>query len=208
MESLFVTIALTTIARRIVEKQFFLLFEKSRMEHLIRNLEKHIIICGFGRLGRIAAQDFKEAEIPVVIVEKAEEKVKEAREAGFPVILGDATHDETLILAGINRARSLVSLLPKDSDNLYVVLTSRELSPGLFILSRTEDDFGEKRLRRAGANRTISPYREGGQKIANALLRPFVTEFIDRAVSGEGRIHIEEIRIPESSPLCVKVWAG
>ena len=85
------------------------------------------------------------------------DKAKEARDAGYPVIVGDATIDETLLQAGIEKARSLVSLLPKDSDNLYVVLTSRELSPSLFILSRTEDDFGEKRLRRAGANKTISP---------------------------------------------------
>ena len=197
----FGAIAIATIGRRIVERQFFLLFERSHMEHIIESLKDHIVICGFGRLGRIAARDFKEEGIPVVVIDKDEEKAREARESGYPAIVGDATLDETLLDAGIMRASSLVALLSKDSDNLYVVLTSRELSPKLFILSRTEDEFGERRLRRAGANRTISPYREGGQKIANALLRPFVTDFIDKAVSGDGHLHIEEIKIPDKSPM-------
>lgn len=194
-------IALTTIARHVVERQFFILFEKTRMDELIRKLNGHVIVCGFGRLGRIAARDFMEEGTASVVIEKSPEIAREAREAGYLVVEGDATVDEMLVNAGIRDASAVVTLLPKDSDNLYVVLTCRELKPELSIVSRTEDEHGEKRLRRAGADRTVSPYREGGKKIADALLRPHVADFIDKVVEGQGRIGIEEVRVPKDSPM-------
>lgn len=203
-----VAVALSTIAKHVVEQQLFHLFEKSRMEDMIINMKDHTIICGYGRLGRIAAGDFKDEGEPVVIIERNPESARLAREAGFPVIEGDATLDTALTEAGILRARSLVSLLSSDSENLYVVLTSRELHPDLFIISRTEDERGENRLLRAGANRTVSPYREGGQKIASALLRPYVTDFIDKAVSGEGKLIIEEIQVASGSPVTGQTLQG
>jgi voltage-gated potassium channel len=173
------------------------------MLEIIKNLNEHTIFCGFGRLTKIAAYELKQADgETLVIIDSNPDRVLEAREEGFLVVEGDATSDEVLTEAGIMRAKRLVTLLPKDSDNLYVVLTSRELNPNLFLLSRTEDEAGEKRLKRAGADRVISPYRVGGLKIAEGLVRPYVTDFIDLAVSSHyGHLQIEEIRVPSTTPL-------
>lgn len=196
------TIALTALTQNVIQRQLLSAFDRRKMREAIRRIKDHTIICGYGRLSRIAAKELRAAKVPVVIVEKDEARAIEAEGNGFLVVRGDATTDETLIEGGVERATRLVSLLPKDADNLYVVLTSRELAPELFILSRAEDEAGEKRLTRAGANKVISPYRLGGQKIADGILRPYVMDFIDLAVSGStGELQIEEIRIPEASPL-------
>jgi voltage-gated potassium channel len=197
-----VTVVFSTIAQKIVQRQIFGALRGKRMQDLIRKLEGHTIFCGYGRLTRIAAAELREAGVKLVIIEREALRAQEARDAGFLVVEGDATVDETLLQAGVRKANRLVSLLPKDSDNLYVILTCRESGPDLFILSRAEDEVGEKRLRRAGANRLISPYRVGGQKIAEGLMRPYVTDFLDLAVSSsQGHLQIEEIRIPAESPM-------
>lgn len=197
-----ITVLFSTIAQKIIQRQLFFAFRGRRMLEVIKKLEGHTIFCGFGRLTRIAAFELRQAGVKLVIVEKDETRAQEARQAGYLVVEGDAATDETLLQAGVRRANRLVSLLPKDSDNLYVILTCRELGPDLFIMSRAEDEAGEKRLRRAGANRLISPYRVGGQKIAEGLMRPYVTDFLDLAVSSNrGHLQIEEIRIPPGSPM-------
>jgi voltage-gated potassium channel len=190
------------IGQKLLQRQLFIAYRGRRMLNDIKKLSNHTIICGYGRLARTAAQQLKRDGQTLIIIEKEPHRIAEAREAGYLVLEGDGTVDETLINAGIKRARHLVSVLSKDSDNLYVVLTSRELSADLFILSRAEDETGEKRLERAGANRVISPYRIGGQKIAEGLLRPYVTDFLDLAVSStQGHLQIEEIKIPQTSAL-------
>jgi voltage-gated potassium channel len=203
-----VGIAFTTLSDLIIKRQAAWVFERRKMQEYIDKLVDHTIVCGYGRLSRIAASELREAGTSLVIVDQDEARAQEAIDAGYMVVRGDVTLDETLEVAGVTRAHRLVSLLPKDADNLYVILTSRELNPKLFILSRTEDDLGEKRLRRAGADRIISPYRVGGQKIADRILRPHVTDFIDLAVSSsQGELQIEQIQIPKDSPLhgiCLK----
>jgi voltage-gated potassium channel len=196
------TVLYTTLAQKLLQRQFLSAYRGKRMQEVIKSLSGHTIFCGYGRLTRIAAAELRQSDNKLIIIESDPQRVAEAREAGYLVIEGDATVDEVLIQAGVKRAKRLVSVLQKDSDNLYVVLTSRELSPDLFILSRTEDEAGDKRLRRAGADRLISPYRVGGQKIAEGLLRPYVTDFIDLAVSShQGHLQIEEIRVPEQNSL-------
>lgn len=197
-----ITVLFTTIAQKVVQQQIFFAIRDRRMGEQIRKLEGHTIICGFSRLARIAIRELLASGTKVVIIESEVHRATEARELGYLVVQGDATHDETLLAAGIQRARSLVTLLPKDADNLYVILSCRELSPELFIMTRAEDEAGEKKLQRAGASRIISPYRVGGQKIAEGLTRPYVTEFLDLAVSSTGsHLQLEEIRIPHGSPL-------
>lgn len=196
---------LTTLSSKIIQKQLVWVLRHRKMNDAIDKLEKHTIICGYGRLSRIAAKALQEAKHPFVIVDKDEGRVSEARDSGYLAMNGDATLDETLLSAGVKRAERLVCLMPKDADNLYVILTSRELSPNLFILSRAEDDAGEKRLQRAGANRIVAPYRVGGQKIVDGLLRPYVTDFIDLAAPSSGvDLQIEQIRVPSQSPLASK----
>ncbi len=197
-----ITVLFTTIAQKVVQQQLFLAIRDRRMGEQIRRLEGHTIICGFSRLARIAIRELLASGMKVVVVESDSHRALEARDLGYLVVQGDATHDETLLAAGIQRARSLVTLLPKDADNLYVILSCKELSPEMFIMTRAEDEAGEKKLQRAGASRIISPYRVGGQKIAEGLTRPYVTEFLDLAVSSTGsHLQLEEIRIPHGSPL-------
>ncbi len=198
-----VTILFSTVTQRVVQRQLFFNFKGKRMLDQIEQLKNHTIFCGFGRLTKIAAAELRAAGISLVIIDRNPERVDEAKEAGYLALFGDSTIDEVLLRAGLTRAQRLVSLLPKDADNLYVILTSREMRKDLFILSRAEDENGEKRLVRAGANKVIAPYRVGGQKIAEGLMRPYVTDFLDLAVSGSKNkgLQIEEIKIPDSCPI-------
>lgn len=196
------SVVFSSVTKKVLDRHIGGIFQAKKMQDRIDHLVNHTIFCGFGRLSRIALQQLKGSGTSIVVVDRDETRRAQAKDAGFLVLGGDVTAEETLINAGIRRAARLVTLLPKDSDNLYVVLTSRELNPDVFIISRAEDESGEKRLVRAGATRIVSPYRAGAQRIANGILRPFVSEFLDLAVSGTGLdLQIEEIKIPELSPL-------
>lgn len=196
---------LSLLARRIIEKQIKWVFKKDKMNEAIDWMSSHTIFCGYGRLTKIAVEEYCGAckEPPkIVIIERDEDRAIEVESSGFLVVRGDATLDESLISAGVERATRLVSLLPKDADNLYIILTSRELNKNIFIISRAEDDVGEKRLIRAGANKVIAPYRIGGQRVAGGLLRPHVATFLDLAGNGNtGDLLLEEIVIPDESPI-------
>jgi len=195
-------LVLTTLAKIALEQQIFWIFERKGMQKLIDSLSKHTIVCGYGRLSNVAVQRLAEHGTPLVVVDVKEDRILAAENSGYLAVQGDAAEEEVLLRAGVKRASRLVSLLPKDSDNLYVILTAKELNPDIFIVSHAEDDVGEKRMRQAGAQRIISPYRVGGNKVAEGLLRPHVTEFLDIAATGaDGDLMIEEILIPEKSPM-------
>lgn len=195
-------LVLTTLARIVIERQIFWFSERSGMQKAVDSLRGHTIFCGFSRLSRIAVQQIAEAGKSLVIIDSNPERVQAAEQAGHFAILGDASDEEVLVRAGVMRASKVVTLLPKDADNLYVILSCKELNPEVYLISRAEEDTGEKRMLRAGVNRLISPYRVGGQKIADGVLRPHVTDFLDIAAAGsQGELAIEEILIPENSPL-------
>jgi voltage-gated potassium channel len=199
------TVVFSSISRIIIGGQIARIFERShKVKEKIDALQGHTIFCGFSRLGRVAAEELQKSGSAVVIIESDPHRVEEAKDAGFLVIQGDATLDETLQHAGIARAARLVSLLPRDSDNLYVILTGREMSPGLYIVSRAEDEMGERRLQRAGVDRLISTYRLAARKLADGIMRPYITDFFEGAGSGADGWKIEEIRIPASSFVCGK----
>lgn len=195
-------LVLTTTARSVLERQIEWSLARHGMKEKLTTLQGHTIFCGYGRLSKSAAVELRDYSSPVLVIDKMDERIHQAEEAGLLVLRGDATTEETLAEAGIKRAKCLVSLLPKDADNLYVVLTSRELNPNLHIISRAEDEAGEKRLRKAGANRVVSPFREGGQKVAMGLLKPHVTDFLDLAISStRGELFIEEFKVPEDTKI-------
>ena len=199
------TVVLGSAWRAAIENQFFKLFDRRRkVLDTIKSLQGHTIFCGFSRLGRISADELRKNGEKIVIVEWNEVRARDAEVSGFLVVRGDATLDETLMAAGIKKAGRLISLLPRDSDNLYVILTAREINPSLYIVSRAEDEVGEKRLKRAGVDRLISTYRLAARKLADGLLRPYITDFFDIAGTGESGWKIEEIRIPKTSPICGK----
>ena len=139
-----------------------------------------------------------------MVIESDQARGREAEQAGFLVVYGDATLDESLTSAGVVRAKRLVTLLPRDSDNVYVSLTGRELNPSLYIVSRAEDEVGETRLKRAGVNRIVSAYRLAARKLADGLMRPYITDFFEIAGTGVAGWKIEEIKVPVVSGVCGK----
>jgi voltage-gated potassium channel len=155
-------------------------WRRKKMENRIGNLENHFIICGHGRMGRIVREELEEENVPFIVIDNDEEKLEELRERSpCCYIEGDATQEEILIEAGIKKARGLVALLPTDPDNLYLVMTVKLLSPSLFVIARATDDEAEKKILQIGANKVVSPYSVSGLRIAQALIRPTVVDFVD-----------------------------
>lgn len=194
------TYALTTGAKIIIEGEIKEAFKKRNMKKKIDNLRDHYIICGFGRMGRIIAKELRSNNIPFVIVEKNRENLPE--EGDFLYIKGDATKDEILKGAGIERAKGLITVLSSDTENLYVVLSAKGLNPELFIVARAAEEGAEIKLKRAGADRVVSPYHIGGLRIAHTVLRPTVVDFLEFATRSEHvEIQIEEIPVQKGSIL-------
>jgi voltage-gated potassium channel len=195
-----VAYTLSAAARIILEGEFQQVFGRKRLEKRLRALNDHYIICGYGRMGKIICRELKSEGIPFVAIEKNAESLPE--DEGLFTIEGDATHDELLRQVGIERARGLISVLPTDAENLYVVLSARELNPQLFIVARAGEEGSEKKLIRAGANKVVSPYHIGGLRIAHTVLRPAVVDFIEFATkSGNFALQMEEVSIPAGSGL-------
>ncbi len=193
----------SAITRLVVEGELKKLTGTRRMEKKIATLSGHIIICGYGRLGRIVVKELVEARQPVVVVESNPQITDELSAMDVLYVQGSAYEDEMLKRAGIQRASRLLTLLPHDADNVYVVLSARELNPKVEIITRTEGEVSEARLRRAGANRVISPYRVAGMNIVQQITRPHVSEFLRFAFKkGETPLVLEELNVPDSSELC------
>ncbi|MCA9929741.1 MAG: potassium channel protein [Anaerolineales bacterium] len=175
---------------------------RRRMSREIEKLRDHVIVCGYGRVGQSAATGLKNGTRPVVVIDKSSERLADATADGLTIIEGDASHDETLMQAGIERAWGIIICTGEDSLNLFIVLSARSLNPDLFIVTRSIDSENEPKMRRAGANRVVSPYQIGGKHMANIMTRPHVTDFFD-VVTLDGGIElwVEELVIPQNSPM-------
>jgi len=177
------------------------LFWRRRMESAIAKVKDHYIICGYGRIGSLVASEFQRRPLPFLVIERSEQKVI-AMARDFPVINGDATEEHVLLEAGIDRAKGLITVLHSDADNLFVTLTARDLNPKLYIISRYEEPKSELKLLRAGADKVISPYIIGGTRMAMAVLRPAVIDFIELATASESLgLQMEEVLLARGSPL-------
>lgn len=195
-----VTYALTTIAKIVVEGEIQEIFGRKRLEKKIKELKNHYIVCGYGRMGRIICRELKEKGIKFVVIEKRPDTFGAGEET--LVLKGDATKDENLKEAGIEKAKGLISVLPTDAENLFVVLSARELNPNLFIVARAGEEGSEQKLLRAGADRVVSPYHIGGLRIAHTVLKPAVVDFIEFATkSGNIDLQMEEITVQNNSKL-------
>ncbi len=193
--------ALTSFVQYFVEGQLTHMLGRHRMKERIANLKDHIILCGYGRVGREVALVFKEEEMPFVIVETEQAALDNAAEDRFLYLQGDATSDEVLNEAGIRNARALVAALGDDADNLYVTLSAKVIRHDLFVVARASSDESEVKLKRAGADRIISPYRIGGRHMAMLTLRPLVVDFVDTTMHSRGREFIlENIKVGPGSP--------
>jgi voltage-gated potassium channel len=198
--SLFVYV-ITLLARALMEGQFRDLLEKKVMRDKINKLHSHYIICGFGRIGKTISESLKASGSSFVIIEKNKEVFDELKKNGYLYVEGDATQEELLVNAGITRAKVLICVLHSDADNVYTTLTARSLNPGLFIIARSSEKRAERNLFQAGANQVVSPYEIGAKRMALAVLKPNVIEFLD-IVTQKGDIlslTLEQIQITDQS---------
>jgi voltage-gated potassium channel len=164
----------------------------------IDSLEGHTIVCGYGRNGRQAAFKLKNHKKSCVVIEKSPELLKEIQEDGFLCVEGDATDDTSLLHAGIGKAKSLITALPSDADNLYVVLSSRQLNANTTIVSRANNESSQHKLKIAGADNIIMPDKIGGDHMAALLVTPDLVEFVNRiSLDGESSANLEEIAVED-----------
>jgi voltage-gated potassium channel len=172
--------AVTTLTRFIVEGVFRNTFKDTKVKRKIDKLTDHVVICGYGRNGKQAAAELLEHHVPTVIIEKEPEIVQALREIpGMLYVEGDAADEEILKQANLQDARAMITTLPVDADNLYVVLTAREINPRLKIISRASMDHSDIKLKRAGATNVIMPDKIGGQRMAKLVAQPDIVEFVD-----------------------------
>ncbi len=195
--------AMTTGTKILIEGEIKEVFKKKKMKKEISALKNHYIICGYGRMGSIICREFKINQVDFVVIEKFEEHIKDREDMLY--IIGDATKDEILREAGIERAKGIITLLPSDAENLYVVLSAKFLNPKIYIVARATDEEARTKLKMAGTDRVICPYHIGALRIAQSILRPNVIDFLEFATGSEYRdIQIEEVSVSEKSELVGK----
>ena len=170
-----------------------------RRERAIHQLHDHFIICGYGRVGRRVAEEFRAAAVPYLVLDYHEDAVEAARRDDVLLLEGDATRDENLGRAGLDRARGLVAASDSDADNLYVVLSARSARPDLTIVARASRKDSERKLILAGADRVVLPYTTAGQVMANLVLKPQVTAFLDVVTTATGPdLQLAEIEVRDT----------
>jgi voltage-gated potassium channel len=192
--------AIGGVTQTAIELELNQYFGKRRIKNMIDKLLDHYIICGFGRVGRGAAEELTKAGVPFVIVDNSEERVTRAIKAGMLAALADATRDVTLREAGIDRACGLIATLASDADNLFVTLSAKTLNPALKICARVAEEENESKMKRAGAEFVFAPYNITGHRMAQSMLRPHVAQFIDLTTKDVGlNVGIEQIQVSEHS---------
>jgi len=195
-------IAIGAMTQTIIEREFGEAIGQRRNKRMIDKLKDHYIICGFGRVGRGAAAELQHANVPFVVVDNNPDRVEKAMLAGMLAVAADSTRDETLRLVGIDRARGLVSALATDADNLFVLLSAKGLNPQIYVAARAAEEGAEAKMRRAGADAVFAPYSITGHRLAQALLRLHVVQFLDFTTKDIGMdIAIEQVRVSEHSPM-------
>jgi voltage-gated potassium channel len=175
---------------------------RQRMEQNLAGLSDHLIVCGYGRMGRYVCKEFSLRKEKFVLIERNAELLVNFSMPHGIALHGDATVDEVLRRAGVERARALVTVAASDADNLYITMSARLLNERLFIVARAESEHAQQKLVRAGANRVLSPYVIGGARVAMAVLRPTVVDFLELATRTEHLdLQIEETQVGSGSPL-------
>ena len=189
---------LGTAAKLLLEGELEDLIGRKRLEKKISELKEHYIICGFGRMGKTIAKELSSRGIDILIIEQ--NSVPNLEKWELLILEGDANNEDVLKSAGIEKAKGLISVLSSDAENLFLVLSARDLNPDLFIVARASEESSEKKILRAGADRVVSPYYTGGIRMANSILKPAVVDFIEYATkSGNLELQLEEILLSEDS---------
>jgi voltage-gated potassium channel len=192
----------TLLAAAIVEGRLPRRLQQRWHVRMLETIKEHFIICGYGRIGSIIARQLQRQNVPLVVVERDSHRIQEAIDDGMLAMEADASREEVLKRAGIDRSRGLIAAVGTDAENVYTVLSARVLRPDLFIVSRAETDDATIKLKRAGANRVISPYQIGAMQMAQTALRPAVVDFVELATSSQNlELAMEEIAVTTGSGL-------
>jgi len=198
-------IAIGAMTQTIIEMEFGDAISKRRTKRMIDKLKDHYIICGYGRVGRGAATELAHAGVPFVVVDIDPTRVERAMLSGALAVAADSTRDDTLRNVGIERAHGLVAALATDADNLFVLLSAKGLNPKIFVSTRAAEEGAEEKMRRAGADAVFAPYTMTGHRLAQALLRPHVVQFLDFTTKDVGEdISIEQVRVGAHSDMAGK----
>ncbi len=193
------------IGRTALEGELYRFRGIAKMYKKIAGFNNHIILCGYGRLGKFITPDIIKSGSDIVVIEHDPMTLVELETLGVPFIEGNAYDDEVLIQAGVERASALLALLPSDSDNVFITLSARALNENIRILARTEQPHTETKLKQAGANHVFSPYRVSASRVTQQLLHPNVSDFLQIKGGDQDRAFVvEQIKIPEGSPVLGK----
>lgn len=181
------------------------LLEGRRMNRSIEALNGHYVVAGLGRVGSVVAESLADERAPFVVIESSETAVDAARSRGWLVVQGDATEEPVLMAAGVQRASSLITTLDRDGANMFVTVTAKTINPTLFVVTRSEHEASESVLLKAGADRVITPNVIGGRRMANLVMHPFVSDYLDLVTHGnEVEFRLQDFQLPETSPLAHK----
>jgi len=192
--------AVGAMTQTIIELQLHDSYGKRRIKRAIMQMKDHYIVCGFGRVGRNAAFELQRAGVPFLVIDRNEQRVERATQAGMPTLSADAMRDETLREAGLLRARGLIAALATDAENVFVILSAKTLNPNLTVVARASEEDAEQKLLRAGADTVLSPYSIAGHRLAQALVRPHVVRLIDFAGRTMGLdVTTEQLRVTAAS---------
>ena len=201
-------IAAGAMTQSIIELELRDRYGKRRIKKMIDNLHDHFIVCGFGRVGRNASMELLRLQAPVLVIDQKEERVQRAMHSGMLALEADATLDDTLRAAGIMRAKGLIASLPSDAENLFIILSAKTLNPGLTVVTRASEEEAEIKLRRAGADIVFTPYALVGHRIAQALVKPHLVEFLNIATSDVGpQVTLEQMVLSPKSSLASKTFS-
>ena len=199
------TYFLGQVAKVVVEGELRKVLGRRKLEKQISRLKDHFIICGYGRIGSVISRELARENIPFGVIEQDPAKIEQLEENHFLSLNMDATSEDSLLKAGIRKAKGIVTAVRSDANNMFIILTAKGLRPDIFILSRASDTNNEEKLLRAGASRVVCPYLIGGRRMANVLQRPTVVEFIDTAtVNSTLDLRMEEAVIGPDSLLIGK----
>ena len=196
-----VLVSFGVLTQAMIELELSGYFPKRRRRRMIDNLKSHFIVCGYGRVGRSASEELKKAGVPILVIDRNEERVERALQAGLLAVAADSTRDEVLRDVGIDRARGLIAALATDADNTYLILTAKALNPLLPVATRVSEEESERKLRRAGADVVFAPYTITGQRLSQSLLKPHVNEFIDFTTGNDMGldVRIEQVQVAAHS---------
>lgn len=198
-------LAVGAMTQTIIELELQERFGKGRKKRIIMKMHDHYVVCGFGRVGRNAAYELQRAGVPFLVIDRSEQRVERANQAGMQAVLADATRDDSLRDAGVLRAKGFIVALPTDAENVFVILSAKTLNPRLTVVTRASEEGAEEKLRRAGADTVFSPYSMAGHRLAQALVRPHVVQFLDFATHGLGPdVSMEQVRVEPDTEFASK----